>query len=87
MISWPSVEAPGQAWNTHVCHPTEQVGMEAYMVLRHIETTMDKNVLRESAAVICGQYVIRNQLPYPRSSSPLHPRLETWSETLRFGDC
>jgi hypothetical protein len=38
---------------THVRDPTKDVGVEAHMVLRNVESPLDENVPLQRAAIIC----------------------------------
>lgn len=41
---------------THVCDPTEDVGVEAHMVLRNVDSTLDENVPLQCAAIVCRRW-------------------------------
>lgn len=52
-----------QRQTTHVGDPSEDARVEAHVVLRHVQTTLDEDVALQSASVVCrGRGRTRGQL-------------------------
>jgi hypothetical protein len=71
--------------STYVCYPSKNVCVEAYMVFRYIEATLNEGFMLQSTAVIYHEEGVRGGLAETTpadSSNPLQVYLKADHESL-----